>query len=447
MKNIFVIGAGRTATALISYLLENAGGHQWKVTVGDFEYSLAEQKIGNNPHGRAVKFDALDDAQRESEISKSDIVISFLPPAMHELIAVECLKQKTNMVTASYVSPGMIKLDEDVKKNGLLFLNEMGLDPGIDHMDAMQLKEKVEADGGEIISLKSFCGALISPESDDNPWHYKFTWSPMNVVLAGQANARYKENSEIKEVPYEKLFLNTETINVSGLGSFEAYPNRDSIPYIREYGLTDVSDFYRGTLRRPGFCKAWDALRKIGLTDNNKTWNNTSELTISDWVKSSLPLSNGRALDDEVASYLNISKNDEIFKKLSWLDLFSNRKINRGEATSAQILLDLLMDKWEFKESERDMVVLQTEIIYNSPDGRKKITSGMIYKGEDKLNTAMTYTGGLPVGIAVKLIAEGAIKEKGVVIPVYRDIYRPVLKELEDYGIKFNESETTDQTM
>ncbi len=447
MKNIFVIGAGRTATALISYLLDNAGTNQWKITVGDYDYDLAGQKIGNNPLGRPLKFDAYDDLQRETEISKADIVVSFLPPSMHELIAVECLKQKTNMVTASYVSQGMNKLDEDVKRNGLLFLNEMGLDPGIDHMDVMQLKEKVEEKEGKIISLKSFCGALISPESDDNPWHYKFTWSPMNVVLAGQANARYKENSEIKEVPYEKLFLNTESINVTGLGIFEAYPNRDSIPYIHKYGLNDVSDFYRGTLRRPGFCEAWDAIRKIGLTNNERTWKDTSNLSVSEWVKSSLQLSNGRALDDEIASYLNISKNGEVFEKLSWLDLFSDRKINSGEATSAQILLDLLMDKWEFKDGDRDMVVLQTEIIYNTPEGRKKITSGMIYKGKDKINTAMTYTGGLPVGIAVKLIAAGAIKEKGVVIPVYRDIYRPVLKELQDYGISFSESETTYQTI
>jgi saccharopine dehydrogenase-like NADP-dependent oxidoreductase len=442
MKNIFVIGAGRTATALISYLLKNAGGHQWKVTVGDFDYTLAEQKIGDNPHGRAIKFDALDDVQRETEISNADIVVSFLPPAMHVLIANECLKQKTNMVTASYVSDGMMKLDEDVKKNGLLFLNEMGLDPGIDHMDVMQLKEKVEADNGEIISLKSFCGALISPESDDNPWHYKFTWSPMNVVLAGQANARYKENFEIKEVPYEEVFTNTEKIIVSGLGSFEAYPNRDSIPYIERYGLSNVRDFYRGTLRRPGFCEAWDALRKMGLTNNKKLWEDTRNLTISEWVKSSLPLSNGRPLDDEIASYLNITKNEEIFKKISWLDLFSNRRINLSQATSAQILLNLLLDKWEFREGDRDMVVLQTEIIYHSSAGRKKLSSTMVYKGRDQLNTAMTYTGGLPVGVAVKLIAAGKIKEKGIVIPIYSDIYKPVLKELEEYGIRFNESET-----
>ncbi len=443
MKNIFVIGAGRTATALISYLLENAGEHRWKITVGDFDFTLAKQKIGNNPHGRAIKFDAFNELQRENEISHSDIVISFLPPSLHEIIALECLKQKTNMVTASYVSPAMMKLDEEVKKNGLIFLNEMGLDPGIDHMDVMQLKEKVEDEGGEIISLKSFCGALISPESDDNPWHYKFTWSPMNVILAGQGNARYKENSQIKEVFYKNLFQNTEKINVPGLGSFEAYPNRDSIPYILKYGLNNVNDFYRGTLRRPGFCEAWDALRKIGLTNNERIWKNTDDLTIAEWVKSSLPLSNGKPLDDEIASYLNVSKDDEIFKKIAWLDLFSNKKINSAQATSAQILLDLLMDKWEFCERDRDMVVLQTEIIYKSSAGRKKISSTMIYKGIDKLNTAMTNTGGLPVGIAVKLIADGAIQEKGVVIPVHRDIYIPVLKELEDYGIKFNENESS----
>ena len=442
MKNIFVIGAGRTATALISYLLDKAGEHKWKITVGDFDFTLAEKKIGNSPNGRAIKFDAFNEQQRETEISDADIVISFLPPSLHETIALECLKQKTNMVTASYVTPGMMKLDEDVKRNGLLFLNEMGLDPGIDHMDVMHMKEKVDSEGGEIISLKSFCGALISPESDDNPWHYKFTWSPMNVILAGQGNARYKENSEIKEVPYEKLFMNTEKIDVPGLGAFEAYPNRDSIPYIVKYGLNGVKDFYRGTLRRPGFCEAWSALIKIGLTNSERVWKNTRNLTISEWVKSSLPSSNGLPLEDEIASYLQISKNDEVFKKISWLDLFSNKKIDSGEAASSQILLNLLMDKWEFREGDRDMVVLRTEIIYKSNKGRKKISSTMIYKGTDQLNTAMTYTGGLPVGIAVKLIASEEIKEKGVVIPVYKDIYTPVLKELQEYGIKFIEEET-----
>ncbi len=442
MKNIFVIGAGRTATALISYLLDKAGEHKWKITVGDFDFTLAEKKIGNSPNGRAIKFDAFNEQQRETEISDADIVISFLPPSLHETIALECLKQKTNMVTASYVTPGMMKLDEDVKRNGLLFLNEMGLDPGIDHMDVMHMKEKVDSEGGEIISLKSFCGALISPESDDNPWHYKFTWSPMNVILAGQGNARYKENSEIKEVPYEKLFMNTEKIDVPGLGAFEAYPNRDSIPYIVKYGLNGVKDFYRGTLRRPGFCEAWSALIKIGLTNSERVWKDTRNLTISEWVKSSLPSSNGLPLEDEIASYLQISKNDEVFKKISWLDLFSNKKIDSGEAASSQILLNLLMDKWEFREGDRDMVVLRTEIIYKSNKGRKKISSTMIYKGTDQLNTAMTYTGGLPVGIAVKLIASEEIKEKGVVIPVYKDIYTPVLKELQEYGIKFIEEET-----
>ncbi len=442
MKNIFVIGAGRTATALIEYLLKNSAEQNWHVRVGDFDYQLAKQKTGNYSSGSAIKFDALDDKQREMEISKADIVISFLPPSMHLLIAEECLKQKTHMITASYISPGMMKLDEDVKKNGLLFLNEMGLDPGIDHMDIMQLKEKVENKGGEIISLKSFCGALISPESDNNPWHYKFTWSPMNVVLAGQGNARYKENSIIQEVPYEKLFLKTEKIEVPGLGEFEAYPNRDSVSYIAKYNLNSAEDFYRGTLRRPGYCEAWNALVKLGLTDNKKIIGNSSDLTMAEWVKSSLPSSNGQIVSSEAADYLGLEKDSDIIKKLSWLDLFSDRKISLPEATSAQILLDLLMDKWEFKEGDRDMVVLQTEIIYRTESGRKKIISTMIYKGEDKLNTAMTYTGGLPVGIAAKLIANGMIREKGVIIPIYRDIYSPLLKELELYGITFNESET-----
>jgi len=442
MKNIFVIGAGRTATALINYLLEKSPEQNWNVTVGDFDYQLAEQKIADYPYARAIKFDALNDEQRGNEISGADIVISFLPPSMHELIAKECLKHRTNMITASYVSSEMMKLDRDVKENGLLFLNEIGLDPGIDHMDVMQLKEKVEGEGGKIISLKSFCGALITPESDDNPWHYKFTWSPMNVVLAGQGDARYQENSKIKEVPYNELFLNTEKIEVPGYGIFEAYPNRDSVSYIKKYNLNEVEDFYRGTLRRPGYCEAWNALVKLGLTDNKKILNNTDNLTMEEWIKSFLPLSNGKAADEEIAAYLGIQPDNEILQKLKWLDLFSDRKIKLNKATPARILLDLLMDKWEFREDDKDMVVLQTEILYKTGSKMKKILSTMIYRGKDKLNTAMTYTGGLPVGIAAKLIANDMIRERGVVIPVYRDIYKPVLKELEEFGISFNETET-----
>jgi len=440
MKNIFVIGAGRTATALIEYLLKNAAEQNWNVRVGDFDYQLAKQKTGTYSTGSAVQFDALDDQQRAAEISKADIVISFLPPSMHLLIAEECLKQKTHMITASYVSPEMMKLDKDVKKNGLLFLNEMGLDPGIDHMDAMQLKEKVEREGGKIISLKSFCGALVAPESDNNPWNYKFTWSPMNVVLAGQGNARYKEKSEIKEIPYKKLFLNILNIEVPGLGAFEAYPNRDSVTYIAKYNLEGVEDFYRGTLRRPGYCEAWDALVKLGLTDNQKIVKDSDNLTLTEWVKSSLPYSNGQAVSLEVADYLGVKKDSDIFQKLNWLELFSDRKINFSGATSAKILLKLLMDKWEFKEDDRDMVVLQTEIGYKTESGRKKIISTMVYKGQDKLNTAMTYTGGLPVGIAAKLISKRMITETGVIIPIYKDIYSPVLKELESFGITFRET-------
>ena len=442
MKRIFVIGAGRTATALIDYLLNNSSKQDWEVTVGDFDFELAEQKVQNHPSGRAIKFNALDDNQRTGEISNADIAISFLPPSMHEIIAKECLRHKTNLVTASYVSPEMMSLDEEAKRNGLIFLNEMGVDPGIDHMDAMQLKEKVEEAGGIITSLKSFCGALVSPECDDNPWHYKITWSPMNVILAGQSDARYFENSSVKFVPYRKLFLNIENIVVPGLGSFEAYPNRDSVSYIKKYNLNAVEDFYRGTLRRPGFCKAWNALVKLDLTDNTYTIPNSENLTTREWVRASLPSPNGKPDEEDLAEFLGNDSDTEVLKKIKWLDLFADTKINIKSATSAQILLDLLLKKWKFKENDRDMVVLQTEMIYKTGNKKKKIISTMVQKGKDKLNTAMTYTVGLPVGIAVKLIANENIKERGVIIPVYKDIYSPVLKELEEYGITFTETET-----
>jgi saccharopine dehydrogenase-like NADP-dependent oxidoreductase len=441
MKNILILGAGRTATALVEYLLKYSAEEDWFITLGDFSLEAAEQKIAGHSRGKAIQFDIYNEAQRAEEISKADIVISFLLPGMHIFSARECLKYKTHLVTASYVSPQMAELNKDAASSGLIFLCEMGLDPGIDHMDLMRLVTKIKKNNGKLFSVKSYCGGLVSPESDDNPWGYKFTWSPLNVVLAGQGIARYKTKGEVKVVPYRRLFLNTETIGVPGYGVFEAYPNRDSIPYLKKFGLEDIPNFYRATLRRPGFTEAWHALVTIGLTDNSYSIPDSDSLTYRDWVKSYLPKTNGRASVQDIAVFLNLSSGNDIIKKIKYLNLLRDEKIKIPNATPAQILLSLLEEKWKFKSGDNDLVILQTEAEFESENKTKKMISSMTYKGEGNTHTAMTFTAGIPAAIGAKLILQNKIKERGVIIPSTPDIYEPALKELESCGIVFKEEE------
>ncbi len=269
MQNILILGAGLSSSTCIKYLLDNSRENHWKIKLGDKNEDLARQKIGDHPNGSAFHFDVENETQRDSLISDADIVISMLPARFHSLVAESCVKNRRHMVTASYVSDDIRKLDEEARKNGVLLLNEIGVDPGIDHMSAMQLLDKIRSEGGKVDVFESNTGGLVAPGSDNNPWKYKFTWNPRNVVLAGQAGARFLHNGKFKYIPYQKLFQRYEIIKILELGEFEVYPNRDSLTYQEEYGLQDISTMFRGTIRRTGFCDAWDALVQLGATDDS----------------------------------------------------------------------------------------------------------------------------------------------------------------------------------
>lgn len=434
MKKVLVIGAGRTAISLISYLIKKAEEQNWQITLADKSLDLAKQKTGEHPRTRAVSFNVFDTKQRRKEIAKADVVVSLLPETLHVHLVEDCLENKVHLLTASYVSPLMKDYNDRAIKADVILLNEMGLDPGIDHMETMRLITKIKDRGGKIHSLRSFGGGLITPESDDNPWGYKITWNPMNVVTAGMASARYVKDGKLKIVPYNRLFLDTEIVNIKGVGRYEAYPNRDSIKYRKIYHLPKLPNVYRGSLRKIGFCEAWNSIIKIGLTDNRYFVPESHRLTYEDLMSIYLRR-NGTTTKEALLEFLDLSPDSEIMKKLEWLGLLSNKRVRIKNATPAEILLDLLKQKWELKKTDKDMVILQTEIEYQLNGKKEKIISSFVIKGEDSIHTAMSRTVGLPLGIGVNLLLNGQIKERGVTIPIHRDIFRPALKELAELGI------------
>ena len=385
----------------------------------------------------------MDNEQRSLFIGKADIVISLLPETLHIHLVKDCIKHRVNLVTASYVSPQMASFNDEATRAGLVFLNEMGLDPGIDHMETMKLLSKIKAKGGNLISLKSFGGGLVAPESDDNPWGYKITWNPMNVVMAGVASARYVKDEKLKIVPYNRLFRDVRLVEVPGLGKFESYPNRDSIKYRRIYNIPRIPNVFRGSIRKIGFCKAWNALVQIGLTDNRYLVPDSNKFKYSEWLSFYLDKKNGVSVKQALVEFLNESEDGDVLKKIEWLGLLNDEKIMLTDVSPAEILLDLLKKKWKFTERDKDMVILQTEVEYEIQNKVEKIISSLIVYGNPGYNTAMATTVGLPLGVGAKLILNNKIKEKGVIIPIHADIYKPALKELAELGIKPIEFVTT----
>ena len=442
MKRILIVGAGRTSTSLINYLISKSVEQDWFITIADQSLELAAKKAGNHPRTKAIQFDIFNENDRAVQISKADIVASLLPETLHIHLVKDCILNRVHLVTASYVSPQMALFDEKVKKAGLIFLNEMGLDPGIDHMDTLRLINKIKHKGGKLISLRSFGGGLVAPESDDNPWGYKITWNPMNVVMAGMASARYVKDGKLKIVPYNRLFLDIHPVEIPGVGKMEAYPNRDSIKYRRIYNVPSIPNVFRGSLRKPGFCKAWNALVQIGLTDNRYMVPDAHKLTFDEWISFYLTRKNNLSIKESLARFLDEPIDGKILKKLEWLGLFSDEKIELNEATPADILLSILQKKWKFTEKDKDMVILHTEVEYLIEGNREQITSTLVLYGKEDFNTAMSATVGLPMGVGVNLILSNKISERGVIIPIYQDIYKPALKELTELGINFKEKLT-----
>lgn len=439
MKRILVVGAGLSATSLIDYLLNKSEENDWNVVVGDFDLSLAEQKINSHPRGTALHFDVFDIEQRNDAIREADIVISMLPARMHVLLAEDCVIQGVDMITASYVSDEIKALHEKAKEKGVLLLNEIGLDPGIDHLSAKKIIDEIHSKGGEITLFKSFCGGLVAPEYDDNPWNYKFTWNPRNVVLAGQGTAQFIRNNLYKYIPHHKLFKRVEEVEVLNEGIFEAYANRDSLSYRDVYNLSEIPTMLRGTLRRPGFSRAWDVFVQLGMTDDTFELSNVSEMTHREFVNSFLVYDTVKTVENKIQEYFTID--DEVMQKLTWLGLFENTKIGLEKGTPAQVLQHILEQKLSLKADEKDMIVMQHLFEYTLNGEDHKLKSSLVLKGKDQLNTAMSMTVGLPVAIAAELILTDKIKMSGVKIPIDKEIYLPVLEKLKEFGIDFVEEE------
>ena len=442
MKQIMLFGAGKSATVLIDYLLANAEKEKWHLTVADANLQLAIDKINDSPFGTPTSFDIMDEEQRRNKIAAADIVISMLPPVLHGEVAKDCIHFSKHLLTASYVDEYIQKMKNAIADKRLIFLCEMGLDPGIDHMSAMKLIDEIHAKGGKIISFKSHCGGLVAPESDDNPWHYKISWNPRNIVMAGKAGAIYKRDNEVCKVPYEKLFDNDEMVTVPGLGDFAFYPNRDSLSYMPVYGLEETATFIRTTLRHPTFCKAWNYVVKASLTNEEKSAVLTNERNCSfkNWLDKTIALhTEATGFADFLKRYVPEEDEALIKKMFSFIGLLSDNKIPSNLSSDADVLQYALENNLSLQPHDSDMIVMLHEFVYEINGVQSVIKSSLVVKGENSLYTAMAKTVGLPLGIAAKLILNGTIKTPGLHIPTIKEIYEPVLKELELAGIKFDE--------
>jgi saccharopine dehydrogenase-like NADP-dependent oxidoreductase len=443
MRNILIIGAGKSASTLIKYLLDKSETEQLHLTIADLSIELAKKKTLNHKNATPIAIDIFNEKQRKSEIEKSDIVISMLPAHLHIEVAKDCVLFKKNMVTASYISDSMQELDAAAKANNLIFMNEVGLDPGIDHMSAMKVIDEIHEMGGKIILFESFCGGIVAPESDNNLWNYKFTWAPRNVVLAGQGGAaKFIQEGTYKYIPYQKLFRRTEFLDVEGYGRFEGYANRDSLKYLDIYGLKDVLTLYRGTIRKVGFSRAWNMFVQLGMTDDTYKIDNSETISYRDFVNLFLPYHPSDSVEIKTRMALNIEQDDIMWDKLLELDLFNpNKIVGLKDASPAQILEKILSDKWTLQEHDKDMIVMYHKFGYEINGKQFQIDSKMVCIGDNQTYTAMAKTVGLPVAIATLQILNKKITTPGVQLPIKKEIYEPILKELEAFGIHFKETQ------
>jgi saccharopine dehydrogenase-like NADP-dependent oxidoreductase len=498
MKHILLFGAGKSASALITYLLHEAQTEGWHLTVVDANEKLVNEKLQNAPNSTAASFDITNATLRKHHIKRADLVISLLPPSLHILVAHECLASKKNLLTASYADAELKQLRSEIENNGLLFLCEMGLDPGIDHMSAKRLIDAIHEEGGHITSFLSHCGGLVAPESDDNPWHYKVSWNPRNVVLAGKGGAVYKWNGMEKRMEYPELFSEKRFTAVLGLAPLCWYPNRDSLSYIDAYGLHHCATFIRTTLRHPDFIYGWKNIIDLRLTNETLQYRAAGKSLkalfkehldahdFNNWLEQRLTeqFSHTRTILAELVKLTDMEQKaatkglepiDEFMlvdaegglkevdiddlklhaaaaladrmhdakltlKQLFFLGLDDDKTtLNMDVCSAADILQHALEKKLILNEEDKDMVVMKHEIEWKRDDDLYKHTSSLIVKGAGSRRTAMAKTVGLPLGIAAKLILKGVIKSKGLLIPISKDIYEPVLEELAQHGIQFLE--------
>jgi len=501
MKKILLFGAGKSATVLIDYLLENAVKEGWQLTLVDADLQLAQSKIGDSSFGIPLSFDIRNDTERKKNIEQSDIVISLLPPALHYIVAQTCVELKKDLLTASYVDDQIKNLQSKIEDNSLLFLCEMGLDPGIDHMSAMRMIDDIHAKNGHITSFQSHCGGLVAPESDDNPWRYKISWNPRSVVLAGKSGAHYKESGQEKRLHYEELFTPDRVIEIPELGYLSWYPNRDSLSYAALYDLEEAETFIRTTLRYPDFMYGWRNVIELKMTDETPKYETDKKALyevfkehmdkngFGEWLEEKLTdrFSQTKEMLSNLVKLMEVEKEakegdleipeefmsvdekgniteiglDEVknraasflahkmheanltLKQLFFLGLDDRETVvNKGFCSAADVLQFALEKKLALRADDKDMIVMMHEIKFAVGSQQSAISSLLIVKGENNIRTAMAKTVGLPLGISAKLILNGTIRLKGLHIPTKKEVYEPVLKELEEYGIRFEEVST-----
>ncbi len=443
MRKILVIGSGKSTSYLIKYLLDKSETEKLFITIGDINIIHANHLIKHHKNAKAMFLDVFDANSRIEAIKDADIIISMLPARFHIDVAKDCILFGKNMVTASYISPEMEALNQEAVAKGLIFMNEIGVDPGIDHMSAMQVIDRIRSIGGKIILFESFTGGLVAPESDNNLWNYKFTWNPRNVVVAGQGGAaKFLQEGTFKYIPYHRLFRRTEFLEIDGFGKFEVYANRDSLKYQSVYGLDAIKTLYRGTMRRVGFSRAWNMFVTLGMTDDSYIIDDSENMSYRDFVNAFLPYSPSDSVELKFRHALKIDQDDIVWDKLLELDLFNPKKmVELKKATPAQILQKILMDSWTLAEDDKDMLVMYHKFGYELNGKKYQIDATMVTIGEDQTYTAMAKTVGLPVAIATLAILNGKIKTPGVQMPITKEVYEPILKELTNFGITFKEKE------
>ncbi|MCK5637097.1 MAG: saccharopine dehydrogenase NADP-binding domain-containing protein [Flavobacteriaceae bacterium] len=443
MRKILIIGAGRSASSLVKFLLDSSDKENLKVIIADISIENANKLAQNHPNSKVLKLDIFNEVDRKREIKSADIVISMLPARFHMEVAKDCVEFEKSLVTASYISEELKALNDEVIGKGLVFMNEIGLDPGVDHMSAMQIIDRIKDQGGKMIMFESFTGGLVAPESDTNLWHYKFTWNPRNVVVAGQGGvAKFIQEGKYKYIPYNKLFRRTEFLEVENYGRFEALANRDSLKYREIYGLEDIKTLYRGTIRRVGFSRAWNIFVQLGMTDDSYIMEGSKNLSYREFTNSFLPYKPTDSVELKLRHCLKIDQDDIIWDKLLELDIFNPKKIvGLKDATPAQILQKILMESWTLEKEDKDMIVMYHKFGFELNGEKKQIESNMVVIGDDQTYTAMAKTVGLPVAIATLKILNGEIKTPGVQLPISKEVYEPILKELQSHGINFIEKE------
>jgi len=442
-QKILLIGAGLSTQQLVPYLKKRIESHQWEFRVVDRDGAMAAKRLGEVvPHSSSGTLDIQDEQALSKEIEGCQLVISMVPAHMHLSVAKMCLKFGVHLVTASYATPEMHTFNAEAHRDGLVFLNECGLDPGIDHMSAMKLLDAIRSDGGKVVLFESFTGGLLSPASEEgNPWRYKFTWNPRNVVLAGQGGAvKFLQEGKYKYIPPHMVFRRTEFMNVEGFGKFEGIANRDSLKYREVYGLENVETLYRGTLRRPGFARAWDSFVKLGMTDDSYLIANTHLLSFREFTNLFLAYNPQDSVELKLKYYLGIPQDSDLMDKLIWAGLFSQQMFPFESGSPAQCLEYILRQVWTLDEADKDLIVMYHKIGWERDGERFMVESSMGVEGQSATQTAMASTVGLPLAIAARLILEGKIESAGVQLPMTAQWYGPILKELSsDFGVQFYE--------